>query len=99
MICRREFNKKTDELGVLWGTRVVYAVWRGWWSVASEEEVSSFDEVFHFSVGDRAFVHPEAAVGVDRFDAVGAEDLSGFFDAVGDEVGGFDGVGLDVDDA
>jgi hypothetical protein len=32
-------------------------------------------------------------------DSVGAEDAGGFFDTGGDGFGGFDGVGLDVDDA
>src|SRR5688572_10201677 len=66
---------------------------------ASQIAVAALDEGGHFAVGDRAFVHPEAAVGMDPGDAAGADVLRGGFDSFGDEVGGFDGVDLDVYDA
>ncbi len=44
-------------------------------------------------------MHPEAAVGVDVFEASGAEDFFDAFDGAGDVVGGFDDGGFDVDDA
>ena len=66
---------------------------------AAEVEVAAFHQRFHLAVGDGALVHPEPAVGVDPLDAALAEDLGGVVDAGGDLVGGFDGIGLDVDDA
>ncbi len=44
-------------------------------------------------------MHPEAAVGVDVFEAVGAEGFVDAFDGPGDVFGGFDDRGFDVDEA
>lgn len=70
-----------------------------WRRLQAEVFVAAADEGFHFAVGDRAFEHPETAVGVDPLYTAGADFLFHGFDARGDFVGGLDVIHLDVDHA
>ena len=62
-------------------------------------EISAGDERAHFAIGNGALEHPEAAIGMDVVDAIGAEHSGGALDALRDDFGGLDGIVLDVDDA
>src|SRR5262245_65384490 len=66
---------------------------------AAEKQVAPFDQRRDLAVGDRAFVHPETAIGIDPFDATFADDLHRLFDPLRHDFGRFDGVDLDVNHA
>src|SRR5208337_3340904 len=62
-------------------------------------EISAGDERAHFGIGNGAMEHPEATIGMDVVDAIGAEHSGGALDALRDDLGSLDGIVFDVDDA
>src|SRR5262245_14066748 len=64
---------------------------------AAEKQVAPFDQGRDLAVGDRAFIHPETAIGIDPFDAPFADDLHRLFDPLRHVFRRFDGVHLYID--
>ena len=61
-------------------------------------QIASLDEDLDFAVGDGAFEHPEAAIGMDPADTLRADDPCGLFNAPGDLFRGLDMIDFDIDD-